>query len=276
MLCAKKGLDAPREFSMLRLPFSHKLIAVEQPSVTGFLERLAQPFTGEQLFDYLPDTVFFIKDGDARYLAVNETLIMRCGVRRKSQLIGRTTTETLDPELGRHYEAQDREVIASGRPLLNKLEMHISRDRSTIWCITTKLPLTGRDGTIIGLVGISRDLRLPDVSAGEYKRISSAILFAEENLANTPTIAQLAAVAGMTEYQLERRMRLVFDLTTGQWLRRLRMERAQHLLQQSDLSIVDISMAVGYADQSAFTRQFRKTCGLPPSRFRSLTRGNRY
>ena len=47
----------------------------------------------EQLFDHVPETVFFIKDRRGHYVAVNQTLVERCGLGEKSELIGRHVRE---------------------------------------------------------------------------------------------------------------------------------------------------------------------------------------
>nr|GEU28650.1 HTH-type transcriptional regulator PtxR, putative [Tanacetum cinerariifolium] len=54
---------------------------------------IADPFFAEALFDALPDVVFFVKDGQGRYVVVNQTLVQRCGQRHKAALIGRTPAE---------------------------------------------------------------------------------------------------------------------------------------------------------------------------------------
>ena len=82
-----------------------------------FLSQLDPPFTGEALFDHLTDIVFFIKNERAEYLVVNETLVERCGVRDKGQLIGRTAAEVLRAPLGTSFEAQDQRVLQTGLPL---------------------------------------------------------------------------------------------------------------------------------------------------------------
>jgi hypothetical protein len=45
-----------------------------------FAAALGRPFPGIELFDRIGDIVFFIKDQNARYVAVNETLVLRCKV----------------------------------------------------------------------------------------------------------------------------------------------------------------------------------------------------
>lgn len=240
--------------------------------VSSLFEQLSEPFTAEPLFDQLPDIVFFIKDHEGRYVAVNQTLVERCGKQRKSELIGRRPSEVLGEGLGRGYESQDRAVLKSGQRLLNQLELHAYRSRDVGWCLTSKLPLKSRDGMTIGLVGVSQDLRLPDLSAAEFRNLGDAVRYVEGHLSSPPSIRDMARIAGMSMYQLDRRMRRVFGLTTGQWIIQARINHARKLLVQTEFPIAAIAMEAGYADQSAFTRQFRRSTGLSPSEFRSLRR----
>lgn len=240
------------------------------PSLAPFFDSLAEPFTAEAVFDQLPDIVFFIKDSDGRYVCVNRTLAERCGFVDKSGLLGKRPTEVLGETLGRAYERQDRRVLKTGRRLLDQLELHVIRSRDVGWCMTTKLPLRSSDGSITGLVGVSQDLRLPDITTEDFAHIADAIGYAEQNLSRRPTIRELAAVAGMSVYQLDRRMRRVFGLTTGQWMLKSRISRASAELVASGRPISEIALDAGYADQSAFTRQFRRSTGLAPSEYRQL------
>ena len=50
---------------------------------TELFSQLAEPFTGEALFDCLGDLVFFIKNRRGEYVVVNQTLVERCGRREK-------------------------------------------------------------------------------------------------------------------------------------------------------------------------------------------------
>jgi AraC-like DNA-binding protein len=132
------------------------------------------------------------------------------------------------------------------------------------------MPLVGRDGVVIGLVGVSQDLRLPDITTEDFAHIAEAIQYAEQNLSKRPTIRELADVAGMSIYQLDRRMNRVFGLTTGQWILKSRISHASAVLIDTNLPIADVALEAGYADQSSFTRQFRRSTGLAPSEYRKL------
>jgi AraC-like DNA-binding protein len=237
------------------------------------LGQLPEPFTGESLFDQLSDIVYFIKDSLCRYVVVNRTLVERCGLRHKSQLIGRTASEVLRPPLGARFEAQDRRVVRMGRALVAQLELHLYPSREVGWCLTTKLPLLNPEGVAVGLVGVSQDLRLPDSRAQGFPNVLAAVSYAEDHVATPPTVQQLARIAEMSRFQLDRRMRSIFGLTTGQWLLKLRLDQAQRMLSESRDSIARIALSSGYSDQSAFTRQFRQATGLSPCEYRKARSG---
>jgi transcriptional regulator GlxA family with amidase domain len=122
------------------------------------------------------------------------------------------------------------------------------------------------------LVGVSQDLRLPNTETEDYLQMAAAIRHAEKNLSTPPSVTTLAEIAGMSRFQLDRRMRRVFGLATGQWLLKMRLDAARRLLQSSNMSIAAISLQAGYADQSAFTRQFRQAIGLSPGEYRSTNK----
>ena len=238
------------------------------PNLQDILRQLNPPFSGEVVFDCLPDTVFFIKDAHGRYLAVNQTLVHRCGLFGKPELLGKTPTEVLGQQFATGYEAQDETVIATGQAITKKLELHHYPNQEVGWCLTNKFPFLDDSGTPIGLVGVSQDLRLPNLSSDDYEHVAAAVSYAEDHIADAPTVDNLSAVASMSPYRLDRRLRRVFGLSVGQWMLKQRIDFARQQLSDSSLSIAAVALKSGYADQSAFTRQFRLTTGMSPSAFR--------
>lgn len=222
----------------------------------------------EQLFDCLSDVVFFIKDTAGRYVVVNDTLARRCGVEGKTDLIGKTPSQVLGAALGASYEKQDRAVLETGEPILNQLELHVYPNRSIGWCMTNKRALRADDGALAGLAGISQDLRAPDMNHEDYAQLQSAIEYADEHLSDPPDIDTLSSIAQLSPYQLDRRMRRTFGLTTGQWVLKQRLDLARRELLQTDKPIIEIALNAGYRDQSAFSRQFLRATGFTPSAFR--------
>ena len=80
--------------------------------------------------------------------------------------------------------------------------------------------------------------------------------------------AQFAAMLmGVSERTLARRL-ATFGLTYGTLIDQVRFSTAKELLQKQDLKIQHIAMAVGFDDQSNFTRMFQRVGGLSPHEFR--------
>ncbi|MEM6538788.1 MAG: AraC family transcriptional regulator [Pseudomonadota bacterium] len=228
----------------------------------------------DDLFDCLLDTVFFVKDAQGRYVLANNTLATRCRLKHHRELAGKLPSEVLGTALGAGYEAQDRNVILTGERITDRLELHLYPNRQTGWCLTNKFPLRDATGQIIGIAGVSKDLGTPDASAQDVNQIEMVLTYARQNLATPPTVDELAAQAGLTPYQLDRRIRRMFGLSTGQWLLKQRLDLAKAQLIETDNAIVEVAMDAGYSDQSAFSRQFLKTTGLTPTSFRQAYRNS--
>ena len=224
---------------------------------------------GGPLFDTLSDVVFFVKDGDARYVAVNDTLVRRCGLETKQDLIGRTTLDVFGSRLGQAYHDQDLRVIAEDDALADQLELHLYVQGGPGWCLTTKLPLHDDSGGVIGLVGVSNDIHAPATQDSGYRELAEAITHIQEHIDAPLRVDELAALCGLSAYQFEQRMKSVFLLTAGQFIRKTQIGVARRMLKGDDAApVVDIALACGFSDQSAFARQFKATTGLTPSEYR--------
>lgn len=222
----------------------------------------------EQMFDFVPDTVFFVKDREGRYLAVNKSLIERHGLQRKDQAIGRRPSDICPGEFGRLPSQQDAEVLDHNRPLIDYLEMHWQSPHQPCWCVTTKLPLHDADGNVVGLIGISRDLRAP-IKSQEIPTAAAAALHRFENQLSEPVSpADLASWSGLPAARFARLIKKFFGLTPSQYITKARIAAASSLLRESKRTVAEIATACGFADHSSFTRAFRKVAGISPTQFR--------
>lgn len=109
------------------------------------------------LIDNLPDYIY-VKDTDGRYLLDNIAHRRWLGADTEKEVIGRRVSDFLPPDRVGGLSRDDEQVIASGYPLLNREEVVYDRVGNRRWHATTKVPLRNRDGTVRGLVGISRDI----------------------------------------------------------------------------------------------------------------------
>jgi AraC-like DNA-binding protein len=225
-----------------------------------------------ELFDACAELVFFAKNARGEYVLVSDTLVKRVGCTDRRQVLGRTAREVFPEPLGGSFFEQDMRLVASRVPLRNELEVHLDATGRPVWCLTTKLPVIGPDGSCSGLVGLSRDLRADAPRGDESRGMAKALKFAREHPDEDLRVDTLAELAGMSAYQFDRRLRALFDLSTGQWVIRLRMDMAIGLLRGTDIPTVEVALRCGYSDQSAFTRQFRRSSGLTPAKFRKMSR----
>ncbi|WP_296002681.1 AraC family transcriptional regulator [Rugamonas sp.] len=231
---------------------------------------IADVFFSEPLFDALPDVVFFVKDGQGRYVVVNQTLVQRCGLRDKAALLGRTPAEVFAPPFGQTYLAQDLAVLA-GAAIEDQLELHLYPNRDPGWCLTRKTAL--RDGAgagaIVGLTGISRDLAMADKKNPAYRKVAAAVRLIHEHYDQPLPLHELARLASMSVAQIERYFLRIFHITPRQMIIKTRLDAASRLL-AGDASVADIAQACGYGDHSAFTRQFHATVGVTPRQYRAM------
>jgi len=79
----------------------------------------------------------------------------------------------------------------------------------------------------------------------------------------TPSLAELAALAGSSRWQLLRQFRRSFGLTPHEWLLQRRAERGRSFIAQG-LPLADAAAAAGFADQSHMTRCFARLWGYSP------------
>ncbi len=226
----------------------------------------------EPVFDAMPDVVFFVKDADARYVLVNRTLASRCGFKEKAALLGKTAEDVFPRRFGRIYTAQDKAIIGVGNQMLDQLELHLYPGRQPGWCLTCKQPLRDASGKVVGLAGISRDLKADESSHPAYSRLAAVVQSIQENYVQPLNLKQLAAMADMSVAQLERYFHKVFHLTPRQVLLKTRLDAATALLVSHD-KVTDVAARCGYTDHSAFTRQFKATVGVTPTEYRMLLHG---
>lgn len=231
-------------------------------------EQLSEPCIGEALFDCLADLVFFIKNRRREYVIVNQTLVERCGLSQKSDLIGRRADELFPEPFGPSYREQDDAVLRSGNPIHAQLELHFYPAGGRGWCLTNKLPLRDRANEVAGLIGISKDLQSVSERSEDYSQVAEAVQHIHAHFDESLKVRDLAEQAGLSVYQFEQRIRRIFQITPGQLIQKVRMEAAVKQLREGNDPITTVALDCGYSDQSAFTRQFRKTTGLSPMQCR--------
>lgn len=154
-------IKAPDEIGDLANAFNMMIAELRQTLET--LELRVQARTAElrqqkrylrTLIDTLPLLAWF-KDTESRYLAANQVLAKACG-RTPEEMVGLSDLVLWPPDLAESYRADDVEVMRSRQR--KTLEESVVNEKGTFWVETEKAPVVDDDGTVLGTVGIARDI----------------------------------------------------------------------------------------------------------------------
>ncbi|HEY0946313.1 MAG TPA: SpoIIE family protein phosphatase [Opitutaceae bacterium] len=111
----------------------------------------------QRLMETLPAHVYF-KDLEGRFICLNRALAQKFGLSSPADAVGRSDYDFFPRDLAQQKDADEREIVRTGVGIVDKEEPDWTDPTRRQWCLTTKLPLRGADGAIIGTFGISRDI----------------------------------------------------------------------------------------------------------------------
>ncbi len=109
------------------------------------------------LIDNVPDAIY-AKDTEGRFVLGNVAVARVMGAATPEDLVGKTDQDFFPKELAAEYYSAEQKVIRSGQAVINREELIIHPDGSRGHVLTTQVPLRDRDGSVVGLVGIGRDI----------------------------------------------------------------------------------------------------------------------
>lgn len=237
---------------------------------SDFFARLATPGYVEVMLDPVPDIVFAIKTREGRYVSVNEAWVKRCGLRHKSEALGRTARDLFPAHMAARYEAQDEKVLKTGLPLINSLDLILRIKGKAGWCLSNKVPLRDDRGKIIGIASFSKDLIEPSRAAHIDEKFAAVVDHMQANYFEQMGVDELARMAELSTAQFERRMKRVFQISAAQFISKTRIDAALQALTQTSTPLGQIAVDCGWYDHAAFSRQFKQVTGLTPSEVRQL------
>jgi AraC-like DNA-binding protein len=232
-----------------------------------------------ELWSDLPGVMFAIKDYQGRYVAVNDAFVRRSSASQRAQVLGHTAHELFLPDLADRYEAQDLEVMRTGKPMRGELEVIRAKGGTPAWHLTTKLPLVRQSAggkEAVGVVTISTELAALGSSDQIGASLTKAVALVRsalcEPVPRLPTVSQLAAAAGVAVSTLERNMIKVFGVSAKAYVLQQRIDLAMSLLGETDLPISQVATRAGFYDQPSLTRQLVRMTGETPGGFRRRAR----
>ena len=145
---------------------------------------------------------------------------------------------------------QDAELARVLRRLFRRLAQRSDRLACEESLVESCVALMARHGTP----------RIPPPASADMQRVRERLV---EELLDPPSLADLAAMTGLSRYQVLRRFERTYGLPPHAWLMQQRAERARRLIRQGS-TLRDAATASGFADQSHMTRVFTRYFGFTP------------
>ena len=99
-------------------------------------------------------------------------------------------------------------------------------------------------------------------------KLQQVLCFIEERITQPIGIRDLASEVRMSQFHFARMFKEAMGDPPHEYITRMRMERAKHLLRASDLPLREVATSVGYQTQAHFTGVFHKRVGMTPRTFR--------
>ena len=109
------------------------------------------------LMDETDDSVYF-KDRQCRFLRISRKMAARLGYADPAAVIGKTDADLFGEAFGQRTRLDDTRIMDTDEPLIGVVESRQMEGGVTNWTLTTKLPLHDDAGTVIGLMGITREI----------------------------------------------------------------------------------------------------------------------
>lgn len=128
----------------------------EQALAERTAELLKERLLLRTLIDNLPDAIY-AKDTAGRKTMANPADLENLRCKSEADAIGKTDYDFFPPEVAKQFHEDDQKVF-HGEPVINREEHFFDAAGRKRWLLTSKLPLRDKDGKIIGLVGIGRDI----------------------------------------------------------------------------------------------------------------------
>jgi PAS domain S-box-containing protein len=109
------------------------------------------------LMDNMPDFIYF-KDKFSRFIRNNRAHLALFGLKKQEETLGKTNFDFFPLHFAEETLEDEKRIIETGKPLINKIENISDIKGQPAWVSTTKVPVLDEQGKVTTIIGISRDI----------------------------------------------------------------------------------------------------------------------
>ena len=258
----------------IRFVLDEVLWSLYNPRMSGkviqgeFLEKIASVDQILGLFDWLPDAHLYLKNKEGEFMVVNLASARRNGFSHPDEMIGKTDFDIHPPQMAAAYVEEDGRVMAGREVIPEQIWLVYDYLGAQRWFVSTKMPLFGGGGEVVGLAGVMRPLESGGKLQESYQGLAPVGEYVLENFAEQISAEVLAERVGLSVSQMNRRFRKLFGIAPMQFVLRSRINAARTMLARGSEKLGQIAVACGFYDQGQFGRIFKRETGLTPGEYR--------
>lgn len=145
------------------------------------------------IIDNLP-TAIYAKDLEGRKILANKVDLENQGLTDEAQVLGKTDFDFYPRHIAEQFFRDDASVLKQGKAIIDREELLAEQNGQQRWLRTSKLPIVGDDGKILGLVGFGQDIsvekQLERENAEAAARIREQEKMVEEMMADLAQIPE--------------------------------------------------------------------------------------
>ena len=219
------------------------------------------------------DSFYFAKDKEGVFICVDQSLLKHFHMQDSSSILGKTDFHIQRHDLAEKHREDDLTIMASGQTIPSKIELVGDNKGNVKWFQTTKSPLLNHQGEIIGIEGLSRDIKMTKESIEPYSEFKNTMNYLQKNFKNTINIQELARKNGMSLSTFERKFKKHFGMSPNKFIKKIRIDHACDLL-HAGYDISQVALDSGFCDQSYFSKEFKRMINLTPRQFRLQRKRN--
>lgn len=236
-----------------------------------FYNQLADPSQLTALFDCMSDVYFYAKNLKSQFTMANSAELKLVGVSDIKEFLGKTDYDFFDKSLADMYTSEDAKVF-KGQSIINRQWMVPDHDGQMNWYLSTKLPLKNKEGKVIGLCGLLRDIKKSGKELKPYYDLSQVIDYVNKHFREQIKVQTLADILGVSVSQLDRKFKDFTGVSPSTFIVKVRLAAVASGLLQTDKTVSQLAYENGFYDHSQLSRFFKTHYKVSPSEYRKQRR----